>query len=62
MNPKEQKNYLNEMNDAIIDLKFYLANQEFLPDLNQNSVAKLGRHFERIGQLIQVVAKKQSQK
>ena len=60
MDKSEQQNYLDEMNDAITDLHFYLANQDFLADLNQKDVSQLGRRFTRIGQLIQAVAKKQS--
>lgn len=60
MNSDEQKNYLNDMNDAITDLKFYLANQDFLKDLDQKEVKKLGQRFEKIGKLIQQVAQKQS--
>lgn len=43
MEKSEQKNYLNEMNDAMDDLNFYLANQKFLSDLDQKEVAKLGK-------------------
>lgn len=60
MDKSEQKNYLDEMNDAVTDLHFYLANQDFLADLNQKDVAQLGQRFENIGRLIQAVAKKQS--
>lgn len=60
MEKSEQKNYLNEMNDAMDDLNFYLANQKFLSDLDQKEVAKLGKWFVKTGKLIQAVAKKQA--
>ncbi|XIF19382.1 MAG: hypothetical protein AJITA_00024 [Acetilactobacillus jinshanensis] len=60
MEKSEQKNYLNEMNDAIDDLNFYLANQSFLSDLNQKDVTQLGKRFVKTGKLIQAVAKNQS--
>ena len=62
MEKSEQKNYLDEMNDAVDDLNFYLANQNFLADLNQKAVAKLGQRFIKTGQLIKTVAKNQAQK